>query len=120
MFNIVLANFHIKNKLNKARFFQKTFLLTSININIILGKLFLTFNNVDIVFINLVFTWRYYTITKTLSIIKRIKLIKKKKFAKMLSDRKLKIFVMYIISLKALLAENTIHLIQKAQIAALK
>ena len=42
---VVLAIFQIDDKLKRARFFQETFLLTNISMEIVLGKLFLTFSN---------------------------------------------------------------------------
>ena len=50
MFGMVLANFQIKEKLEKPWFFQKTFLLTDLNIKIVLRIPFLTFSNVNIKF----------------------------------------------------------------------
>ena len=48
MFEMVLASFQVENKLKKARFFQKTFLLADINVEMILGMPFLTISNADI------------------------------------------------------------------------
>lgn len=49
---MVLASFLAKKKLEKARFFKKTFLLTNTNTNIIFVILFLTFSNANMVFID--------------------------------------------------------------------
>lgn len=46
-FGIVLANFQVNNKFGRVCFFQKTFLLVAISIEVILGIPFLTFSNVD-------------------------------------------------------------------------
>ena len=48
MFEIVLANFQVKNKLGKARFLQKMFLLTNISMKVILRISFLILNNANI------------------------------------------------------------------------
>ena len=48
--NIVVAGFLVMNKLGKAIFFQKTFLLADITINMVLRMSFLTFNNAEIQF----------------------------------------------------------------------
>ena len=45
---IVLANFQVDNKIDKAWFFQKTFLLANISTKMVLSILFLTFSNADI------------------------------------------------------------------------
>lgn len=50
IFGKILTNFQIENKLGKARFFQKTFLLASIHMEIILSILFLIFSNDNILF----------------------------------------------------------------------
>lgn len=48
IFKIVLASFQIKNKLKKTHFFQKTFLLTNLNIKVVLEMLFLNLSNIYI------------------------------------------------------------------------
>ena len=45
---MVIANFSIKNKLGRARFFQKSFLQANTSMEIILEILFLIFSNADI------------------------------------------------------------------------
>ena len=50
-FGIVLASFQIEDKLEKARFFQKTFLLVNINAKVVLGIPFLIFSNADVQFV---------------------------------------------------------------------
>ena len=49
-FEKILASFQIKDTFEKARFFQKTFLLADLNIEIVLEMLFLTLSNADIKF----------------------------------------------------------------------
>lgn len=51
IFEIVIAIFQIKNKLEYFFFFQKSFLLANTNINLILELLFLFFTNENIIFI---------------------------------------------------------------------
>ena len=55
---MVLASFQIKDKLGRARFFQKTFLLTDLNIEVVLRMPFLTLSNADIQFARKELTWR--------------------------------------------------------------
>lgn len=47
---MVLTSFQVMDKLGRACFLQKIFLLTTTGVYVILGMLFLTFNNVDIIF----------------------------------------------------------------------
>lgn len=48
---MVLANFQVKDKSKKAQFYQKTFLVADISAKMILDMLFLTFSNVDLLFV---------------------------------------------------------------------
>lgn len=47
-FSIALASFQVQNKLTKPQFFQKPFLLANISAKVMLGMLFLIFNNANI------------------------------------------------------------------------
>ena len=47
-FRMVLADFQVEDKLRKARFFQETFLLADINVEVVVGMPFLTFSNADV------------------------------------------------------------------------
>ena len=49
-FEIILASFQVDNTLKRARFFQETFLLTDLSIEVVLRMSFLIFNNADIKF----------------------------------------------------------------------
>lgn len=49
-FGIVLTDFLVKDKLNEAQSFQKTFIVANNTLEVILGMFFLTFSNVDIEF----------------------------------------------------------------------
>lgn len=48
MFGMIIASFQVEDKLEKARFSQKTFLLAEISMEVILKMLFFTFNNASI------------------------------------------------------------------------
>lgn len=50
IFGILLASFQMKDKLKKNQYFQKTSLLADFNVEVILGILFLTFSNANILF----------------------------------------------------------------------
>lgn len=49
-FEIVIVFFQVKDKEKRSRFFDKTFLLADISINIALKMLFLTLSNIEINF----------------------------------------------------------------------
>ena len=50
MFEIVLTSFQVEDKLGRTRYFQKTFLLADISIEVVLGMPFLTLSNANIEF----------------------------------------------------------------------
>ena len=52
IFEMVIAGFQMIEKLNRERFFQKTFLLANTSMNIVLKMLFLIFSNLDVQFAN--------------------------------------------------------------------
>ena len=95
---MVPADFQVEDKLGKARFFQETFLLADISMEVVLGILFLTLSNADVQFVKKELTWRFYTTAKGLLNTKRVKLIDKKKFAKAALDKNSKTFVVYVAS----------------------
>ena len=45
---MVITRFSIQDKLGRARFFEKTFLLADTSMEVVLGMLFLTLSNADI------------------------------------------------------------------------
>ena len=47
-FGIIIASFQVKDKLDRAWFFQETFLLANISMELVLGILFYNFSNADI------------------------------------------------------------------------
>ena len=47
-FRMVIADCSVKNKLERVRFFQKTFLLANISLKVVLGMFFLTLSKADI------------------------------------------------------------------------
>ena len=48
IFEMVLASFQVEDKLRRTRFFQETFLLPDIRVEVILSMPFLIVNNADI------------------------------------------------------------------------
>ena len=64
IFKMVLASFQVKDKLRRARIFQKTFLLADISTEVILGMPFLTLSNEKIQFVEKELTWKFYTTAK--------------------------------------------------------
>lgn len=49
---MIITSFKILDKLGRARYFQKIFLLADMNVEVILGMLFLTLSNSDVKFLD--------------------------------------------------------------------
>ena len=81
-FGMVIAGFQIEDKLGKAQFFQKSFLLAETSMEVVLGMPFLAFSNANIQFAEKELLWRFYTAAEALPTTKRVELNNKKKFAK--------------------------------------
>lgn len=62
----------------------------------ILKMPFLTFSNINILFIEKKLIWRSYLTAKSLPIIKLVELINKKKFVKAVLNENIKTFVMHV------------------------
>lgn len=109
-FEIVLASFQVDNKLKRVQFFQKTFLLTNISRDIILGMFFLTFSNAGVLFVDKKLTWWSYLLVKTLPITKWVQIISRKEFAIVALDLAKEAFIIHIASL-LLSSKILIHLV---------
>ena len=113
---MVLADFQVEDKLERTRFFQETFLLANISIEVVLSMSFLTLSNANVQFVEKELTWRSYITAEALPTTKRIKLINKKKFAKAALDENSETFVIYVASFNLV---PRIHPDRKAKIAFL-
>ena len=115
-FGMVLASFQVKNKLGMTRFFQKTFLLANISVEVVLGLPFLTLSNANIQFAEKKLTWRPYITAEALPTTKQVELINKEEFAKVALDGNSKTFVIYMASFNLV---PGIHPDRETQIASL-
>ena len=80
-FGMVIANCLVKDKLRRVRFFQETFLLVNIGLEVVLGMLFLTFSKADIRFMERELVWKTYMAAEVLLMTRRVKIIDKREFA---------------------------------------
>ena len=71
-FGMVITSFQVQDKLERARIFQKTFLMADTRIDVVLGMPLLTLSNADIQFSEGDPTWRTYTATDALLTSKRV------------------------------------------------
>ena len=116
-FGMVLASFQVEDTLGRARFFQETFLLADLSVEVVLGMPFLTLSNADIKFAQKKLTWRPYTVAKALPTTKRVEIIDKKEFTKAALDENVEAFVVHVTSLS--LNSMPIYPAREAQIASL-
>lgn len=80
----------------RSRFFEETFLLANISIDIALGIPFLTLSNVGVNFTDQEPQWRSYTIVKSLLMIREVDLVGRKEFAAAALNSKNGTFTVYV------------------------
>ena len=98
---IIVAAFLIVDKANQIRFFEETFLVANVSLEIVFGILFLTLSSTGIDFLGQELWWRTYTTKEALSTTRRIKLVGKKEFAAAALNPEHEIYIIYIASLKS-------------------
>ena len=94
---MAIADFPVIDKLDKAWFFQETFLLANISMKIILKTFFLIIKNANIQFTIRKLTWMsyIYAIKKAPLTTYWIELKDQKEFIKMTLDENVKTFMVY-------------------------
>ena len=117
-FGMVIANCLVKYKLGRGRFFQKTFLLANIGLDVVLGMLFLTFSKADIRFAEQELVSRMYMATEALPTTRRVEIIDKRELAALALNADDETFVVHIAAL-AEPAIMPIHPSCQAQVATL-
>ncbi len=103
------AGFSLQDSLRKVRFFEKTFLLADICIEVVLGMPFLSLSNADFQFGTGELTWRSYTFAEALPTASRVELIDKHEFAKAALGENSETFVVHIAALEAPEPAMSIH-----------
>ena len=114
--SMVIANFQVKDKLDKNWFFQKSFLLANISMERVFKMRFLIFGNTNILFADQELIWRTYIIKKALPTTWLIEFIDKKNFASSALNANIKAFVVH---LAFFTLKITSYLVQKAKTALL-
>ena len=74
-FKIVIADYSVKDKLESVRFFQKTFLLANIGLEMVLEMPFLNLSKANIRFAERELVWRTYTTAEVLPTTRRVEII---------------------------------------------
>lgn len=98
MFKIIIAFFEIEDEEKKSLFFKKIFVSAKFSTDIILGILSLNWSNVKINFLKLKLFWKTYTLIKTISRTKQVKLVDKKAFVVATLDLEKKTYIVPITS----------------------
>ncbi len=117
-FGMVLVNFQVEDKLGRAWFFQETFLVANVSVEVVLGMLFFTLSNADVVFKDRELIWKSYTPTEALLTTKRVLMIGRKELVAAALDPDKEAFVVHVASL-SLGAKMSVHPAREVQIALL-
>ena len=115
-YGMVIAAFQFVDKLGRSRFFQETFLLADISMEVVLSMPFLNFSNADVEFAEKEFTWRTYTTKKAFPTTRWVEIIDRKDFTEAALDENVEAFVVHVSSLES---RMTIHPAREAQLALL-
>ena len=86
----------MNDRAKKVCFFEKTFLLADISMDLALKMFFFTLSNADVHFTNQKLHWRFYIIAKALLTTCRLELINQKKFVMVTLGKNNKVFVVYV------------------------
>ena len=74
-YGMVITAFQVINKLGRSWFFQETFLLADISIEVVLGMLFLSLSNANVQFAEKELTWRTYTTEEAFPTTRQVEII---------------------------------------------
>ena len=80
-YRMIVVAFLVEDKANQVRFFEETFLVANVSLEVVLGMPFLTLSGADIDFLGRELWWRTYSTKKALPTTSCIELVGKKEFA---------------------------------------
>ena len=116
-FGMAIASFQVQDKLGRARFFQETFLVTDIRMDVVLKMPFLTLSNANIQFAEENLIWKNYSTNEVLPTTKWVQIINRKEFIKAALNPNKEVFVVHVATITS---EMAISLAHKARISLLK
>ena len=96
-FEIVIANFQVKDKASRLRFFQEIFLIANTKFEVILKMLFLKISNTDILFNKETLTWKSYITNKALPTTKQVQIVDPKEFIIAVLNIDSKTFIVHVV-----------------------
>ncbi len=110
------ARFSLHDSQGKVWFFEETFLLANISMEMVLEIPFLSLSNADVKFMELrKLIWRFYTAAEALPITSWFELIDKSEFAKLTMNKYSETFVVHVTAIK-LPTAMLIHLSRAFQV----
>ena len=122
-FGMGVAAFSVTNKANRIKFFEKSFLMANVSLEVVFGMLFFTLSGANVDFLGRELRWRIYTTKKAFLTTRRVELVDKKEFAAAALDPESETFVVYIASLSSDTLSNSsllhVHLSYRLQISGL-
>ena len=124
-YGIVVAAFLVKDKANRVRFFEKTFLVANVSLEVVFKMLFLILSGADVDFLGRELRWRTYSIEEALPTIRRVELVDKTEFAAAVLDLEHETYVVYVGSVSSDISpsssplELNVHPFRKPQVSDL-
>ena len=103
------AGFSLQDSFGRIRFFEETFLLANISMEVVRGMFFISFSNSNFQFGTWELIWRSYTVAEALPTSRRVELIDKHEFAKAALGENSKTFVVHVAALEAPEPAMSIH-----------
>ncbi len=94
-YGIVVSTFSVLDKDGRERFFERSFLLANVKLDIMLGIPFLTMSNTNVDFQAQDFQWRSYTTRNLLSTTRWVELIGNKKLVAAALDTEHEAFIVH-------------------------
>ena len=117
---MVVAAFSVVDKVNRVRFFEETFLVANVSLEVIFGMPFLTLSNADVNFLSQNLWWKTYTTKEALPTTRCVELVGKKEFVAAALNPEHETYVVHVASLSSTpLASLDVHLFREPQISGL-
>ena len=95
---MVVAAFSVTDPAIRVRFFEKTFLVVKVSLDVVFEMFFLTLSDADIDYPKKRLWWRLYTIEEAFPTTTQVELVRKKEFAAVTFDLGYETFVVYVAS----------------------
>ena len=122
-YRMVVTAFSVIDKANWIRFFEETFLVANVCLEVVLGILFLTLSGANVDFLRRELWWRTYTTKEALLTIWHIELISKKEFAVTMLNLEHETYIVHVAFLSTVSLSstplNTVHSFCRLQIVGL-